>query len=207
MLGPERRSHVISDKEKKITAYHEAGHALVAHQLPHTDPVHKISIISRGRAGGYTLKLPIEDKHYHSKTELVENLAVMLAGQAAEKEIFGDITTGASNDLAQATKLARKIITQYGMSETLGPRTYGEKEEMIFLGREIKEQRDYSEKVAEAIDAEVSKFLKKAYNTAKEIIKAMRPNLEEIVQKLLEKETLEREEFEALFKTPKIIAA
>jgi len=203
MLGPERRSHVISDKEKKITAYHEAGHALVAHELPHTDPVHKISIIARGRAGGYTLKLPIEDKHYHSKTELVENLAVMLAGQVVEKEVFGDITTGASNDLMQATKLARKIVTQYGMSDVVGPRTFGEKEEMIFLGREIREHRDYSEKAAEAIDSEVSKFLKKAYTTAKNIVKEKYSVLEEIVKKLMEKETLEREEFEAIFKTAK----
>ncbi|MEK7130694.1 MAG: ATP-dependent zinc metalloprotease FtsH, partial [Patescibacteria group bacterium] len=199
MLGPERRSHVISDKEKKITAYHEAGHALVAHELPNTDPVHKISIIARGRAGGYTLKLPIEDKHYHSKTELVENLAVMLAGQVVEKEVFGDITTGASNDLMQATKLARKLVTQYGMSDVVGPRTFGEKEEMIFLGREIREHRDYSEKAAEAIDQEVSKFLKKAYNTAKDIVKDKYSILEEIVKKLMEKETLEREEFEAIF--------
>src|SRR3989344_1187410 len=131
----------LPEKEKKITAYHEAGHALVAHELPHTDPVHKISIISRGRAGGYTLKLPMTEKHYLAKSELVENLAVMLAGQVAEQEIFGDITTGASSDLRQATQLARKIVTQYGMSETLGPRTFGEKEEMIFLGREIHEQR------------------------------------------------------------------
>ena len=201
MLGPERRSHVISDKEKKITAYHEAGHALVAHELPHTDPVHKISIIARGRAGGYTLKLPIEDKHYHSKTELVENLAVMLAGQVVEKEVFGDITTGASNDLMQATKLARKLVTQYGMSDVVGPRTFGDKEEMIFLGREIREHRDYSEKAAEAIDQEVSKFLKKAYTTAKDIVKDKYSVLEEIVKKLMEKETLEREEFEAIFKT------
>ncbi len=198
MLGPERRSRVMSEKEKKITAYHEAGHALVAHQLPHTDPVHKISIISRGRAGGYTLKLPLEDKHYHAKSELVENLAVMLAGQVAEKEIFGDITTGASNDLKQATQLARKIVTQYGMSELLGPRTFGEKEEMVFLGREITEHRDYSESVAEMIDREVSKFLKKAYSTALTIIQTMRPKLEEIVAKLIEKETLEKEEFEAI---------
>src|SRR3972149_3104743 len=203
MLGPERRSRVMSEKEKKITAYHEAGHALVAHELPHTDPVHKISIIARGRAGGYTLKLPIEDKHYHSKTELVENLAVMLAGQVVEKEIFGDITTGASNDLMQATKLARKLVTQYGMSDIIGPRTFGEKEEMIFLGREIREHRDYSEKAAEAIDSEVSKFLKKAYTTAKNIVKEKYSVLEEIVKKLMEKETLEREEFEAIFKTAK----
>ena len=204
MLGPERRSRVMSEKEKKITAYHEAGHALVAHELPNTDPVHKISIIARGRAGGYTLKLPIEDKHYHSKTELVENLAVMLAGQVVEKEIFGDITTGASNDLMQATKLARKLVTQYGMSDIIGPRTFGEKEEMIFLGREIREHRDYSEKAAEAIDQEVSKFLKKAYTTAKNIVKEKYSVLEEIVKKLMEKETLEREEFEAIFKTPKL---
>jgi len=203
MLGPERRSRVMSEKEKKITAYHEAGHALVAHELPNTDPVHKISIIARGRAGGYTLKLPIEDKHYHSKTELIENLAVMLAGQVVEKEIFGDITTGASNDLMQATKLARKLVTQYGMSDVIGPRTFGEKEEMIFLGREIREHRDYSEKAAEAIDSEVSKFLKKAYTTAKNIVKEKYSVLEEIVKKLMEKETLEREEFEAIFKTPK----
>ena len=204
MLGPERRSRVMSEKEKKITAYHEAGHALVAHELPNTDPVHKISIIARGRAGGYTLKLPIEDKHYHSKTELIENLAVMLAGQVVEKEIFGDITTGASNDLMQATKLARKLVTQYGMSDIIGPRTFGEKEEMIFLGREIREHRDYSEKAAEAIDQEVSKFLKKAYTTAKNIVKEKYSVLEEIVKKLMEKETLEREEFEAIFKTPKL---
>jgi len=203
MLGPERRSRVMSEKEKKITAYHEAGHALVAHELPNTDPVHKISIIARGRAGGYTLKLPIEDKYYHSKTELIENLAVMLAGQVVEKEIFGDITTGASNDLMQATKLARKLVTQYGMSDVIGPRTFGEKEEMIFLGREIREHRDYSEKAAEAIDQEVSKFLKKAYTTAKNIVKEKYSVLEEIVKKLMEKETLEREEFEAIFKTAK----
>ena len=203
MLGPERRSRVMSEKEKKITAYHEAGHALVAHELPHTDPVHKISIISRGRAGGYTLKLPMTEKHYLAKSELVENLAVMLAGQVAEKEIFGDITTGASSDLRQATQLARKIVTQYGMSETLGPRTFGEKEEMIFLGREIHEQRDYSENVAQMIDREVSKFLKKGYATARQIIQAMRPKLEEIVAKLLEKETLEKEEFEAIVGGPK----
>lgn len=203
MLGPERRSHVISEKEKKITAYHEAGHALVAHELPNTDPVHKISIIARGRAGGYTLKLPIEDKHYHSKQELFENLVVMLAGQAVEKQVFGDITTGASSDLMQATKLARKIVTQYGMSDILGPRTFGEKEELIFLGREIKEHRDYSEKTAETIDKEVSKFLKRAYNTAGEIIRSKFSDLEEIVKRLMEKETLEREEFEAIFKAPR----
>ncbi|HLD86019.1 MAG TPA: ATP-dependent zinc metalloprotease FtsH, partial [Patescibacteria group bacterium] len=139
MLGPERKSHLLSDKEKKITAYHEAGHALVAHFLPAADPVHKISIISRGRAGGYTLKLPTEDKHMHPKSEFVADLAVMLAGHVTEREIFGEVTTGAQNDLKRATRLARQLITDYGMSDKLGPRTFGLKEELIFLGREITE--------------------------------------------------------------------
>lgn len=201
MLGPERKSRVLSDKEKKITAYHEAGHALVAHYLPNADPVHKVSIISRGMAGGYTIKLPIEDKHMHSKAEFLDDLAVLLAGQAVEKEVFGDITTGATNDLKQATNLARKLVTEYGMSDALGPRTFGEKEELIFLGREITEQRDYSEKVAQVIDSEVSKFINNAYETAKKLIKKWRPKLEEIVRLLMKKESLEREEFEAIFKT------
>ncbi len=140
MMGPERKSRVLTEKEKKITAYHEAGHALVTHLLPHTDPVQKVSIIARGRAGGYTLKMPIEDKHMYSKTEFIEEIAVLLAGYVTEKEIFKEVTTGAMSDLRQATSLARKLITDYGMSESLGPRTFGEKEEMIFLGREIHEQ-------------------------------------------------------------------
>jgi cell division protease FtsH len=199
MLGPERKSHILSDQEKKITAYHEAGHAMVAHELPHADPVHKISIISRGRAAGYTLKLPTEDKHFHSQSEFIDDIAMLLAGHAAEKEVFGEVTTGASSDLRQATILARQLITDYGMSDTLGPRTFGEKEEMIFLGREIKEQKDYSEKMAEAIDKEIDKLIGNAYKTAKEIITRMRPKLNEIADLLLEKETIEREEFEAMF--------
>lgn len=199
MLGPERKSHILSDQEKKITAYHEAGHAMVAHELPHADPVHKISIISRGRAAGYTLKLPTEDKHFHSQSEFIDDIAMLLAGHAAEKEVFGEVTTGASSDLRQATILARQLITDYGMSDTLGPRTFGEKEEMIFLGREIKEQKDYSEKMAEAIDKEIDKLISNAYKTAKEIITRMRPKLNEIADLLLEKETIEREEFEAMF--------
>lgn len=200
MLGPERRSRLLTDNEKKITAYHEAAHALVAHELPHADPVHKISIIARGLAAGYTLKLPVEDKHMRSKAEFLDDLAILLAGHAVEKEVFSDITTGATNDLKQATKLARKLVTEYGMSEVLGPRTFGEKEELIFLGREITEQRDYSEKVAQVIDQEVSKFINDAYEVAKKIIKKMKPKLEEIVQILLVKETIEREEFESIFK-------
>lgn len=198
MLGPERKSHILSEKEKKITAYHEAGHALVAHALPHADPVHKISIISRGQAAGYTLKLPTEDKHMHAKAEFIDDLAVLLAGYATEKEIFGDVTTGAYSDLKKATDLARRMVTEYGMSEKLGPRTFGEKEELIFLGREIHEQRDYSEDTAKSIDAEVSRFIKRAYMTAVKTIKQWRPKMEDIVRVLMEKETIEREEFEEL---------
>lgn len=198
LLGPERKSNIMTEKEKKITAYHEAGHALVAHTLPNSDPVHKISIISRGRAGGYTLKLPTEDKKYHSRSEFIDDLAVLLAGHVTEKKVFGEITTGASSDLKKATALARQLITQFGMSDELGPRTYGEKEEMIFLGREIHERRDYSEKTAEAIDAAILKLIKQAFKTAEEIITKQRDNLEKIAQTLLAKETLEKEEFEHL---------
>ncbi len=198
MLGPERKSHLLSEKEKKITAYHEAGHALVAHYLPAADPVHKISIISRGRAGGYTLKLPTEDKHMHPKSEFEADLAVMLAGHATEKEIFGEVTTGAQNDLKRATRLARQLVTEFGMSEKLGPRTFGLKEELIFLGREISEQRDYSEKIAQAIDDEVSHYLKTAYRQAQNIIKQKRTKLELIANRLIANEVIEREEFEAL---------
>ncbi len=198
ILGPERRSSIMSDKEKKITAYHEAGHALVAHMLPNADPVHKISIISRGRAGGYTLKLPSEDKRYHAKSEFIDDLAVLLAGHVTEKKIFGEVTTGASSDLKKATSLARQLITQFGMSEEMGPRTYGEKEEMIFLGREIHERRDYSEKTAEAIDNAILALIKTAFKTAEHVITEQRAKLEKIAQTLLVKETLEKEEFEQL---------
>lgn len=198
MLGPERKSKLLSAKEKKITAYHEAGHALVAHYLPHTDPVQKISIIGRGHAGGYTLKLPTKDKHMHTKTEYIEEIAVLLAGHITEKETFNEITTGATSDLRRATSLARKLITDYGMSEKLGPRTFGEKEELIFLGREIHEQRDYSEKVAEQIDNEISHFIAKASHQARGIIHNKRKKLEEVVKELLKKEKLEKEEFEKI---------
>ena len=201
MLGPERKSHVLSDKEKKITAYHEAGHALVAHILPEADPVHKVSIISRGRAAGYTMKLPIEDKHMHNRSEFTAELAVLLAGHVTEKERFSEVTTGASNDLQRATQIARQLVTQYGMSEILGPRTYGQREEMIFLGKEIHERRDYSEKTAETIDKEISSIIAQAEKVAKELIIKNKVTLDKIANELLEKETLEKEEFEALFKT------
>ena len=201
LLGPERKSHLLSENERKITAYHEAGHALVAHLLPNADDVHKVSIISRGRAAGYTLKLPSEEKRMHRKAEFVDDLAVSLGGYAAEIEIFGkeNLTTGASSDLRHATRLARRLITDYGMSDKLGPRTYGEKEEMVFLGKEIHHERDYSEKVAEIIDQEINDLLSEAKETARRLIIHERPMVEKIVAALLTKETLEKEEFEALF--------
>lgn len=200
VLGPERRSHALSKKEKEITAYHEAGHALVAASLPSSDPVHKISIISRGRAGGYTLKLPSQDRHLRSRTEFEAELAVLLGGYTAEKIIFKDLTTGASNDLKIASDLARKMITQYGMSNALGPVTFGEQEEMIFLGREIASHKNYSEAVALKIDNEVKKFLTKALASAKHILSKKMAVLHRIAEELIKKETLEQQEFYALLK-------
>lgn len=199
LLGPERKSHILNDKEKKITAYHEAGHALVAHLLPNTDPVRKVSIVARGMAAGFTLKLPSEDKKLHSKTEFLEELSVMLAGRITEQEIFNEITTGAQNDLRQATKLARRLITDYGMSDKLGLRTFGEREELIFLGREIHEEKDYSEKTAEEIDQEINRMLAEAAKTALKIIKENRHYLDKIVDELIIKETIEAEEFKKIF--------
>ncbi len=198
MIGPERRSRVITEKEKKITAYHEAGHAIVSHFLASADPVHKISIIARGSAGGYTLKVPSEDRHMHARSEFLAEIAVLLAGHMVEKEIFGEVTTGATSDLRRATSLARQLITDYGMSENLGPRTYGAKEEMIFLGREIHEQRDYSEKIAEKIDEEIAELIKKGGEMAKNIIISKKAELEKVTLALLEKETIEKDEFELL---------
>jgi len=199
ILGPERKSHILSDQEKKITAFHEAGHALIAHELPHTDPVRKVSIIARGSAAGYTLKLPLEDKKLHTRSEFLEDLAVLLAGRIAEEEIFGEVTSGAQSDLFQATKLAKKLITEYGMSEKLGLRTFGEKTELIFLGREMHEERDYSDKSAEEIDKEIDRLLAEAGQTARKLILEKKNYLDKIANTLIEKETLEAEEFEALF--------
>lgn len=198
MLGPERKSRVITDNEKKITAYHEAGHAVIAHFLPNTDKVHKVSIIARGQAGGYTLKLPSEDRHMQNKTQFIEEIAVLLGGYLTEQEIFGEVTTGATSDLRRATSLARRMITDFGMSDDLGPRTFGDKEELIFLGREIHEERDYSEKLAEKIDQEISALIEIGRLKAIDIIKTKRQALEKIVSALLEKETLERDEFDTL---------
>lgn len=198
MLGPERKSRLLSDKEKEITAYHEAGHALVTHYLPHTDPVQKISIVARGQAGGYTLKMPEQDKHLQSKQEFIEEIAVLLGGYSTEKIVYNEVTTGATSDLRQATSLARRLVTDYGMSNKLGPRTFGEKEEMIFLGREIHEQRDYSEKVAEEIDQEINNFIHQARLMAEEIINNHRQELEALAHELIAKETIEKNTFEKM---------
>lgn len=200
MIGPARKSRMLSEKEKKITAYHEAGHAVVAHMSPNADPVHKVSIISRGQAGGYTIKLPTEDKHMHTYSEFLDDMAVLLGGYAAEKLVFGEITTGATSDLKRVTDTAKDLVMQYGMSKKLGPRTFGEREELIFLGREISEQRDYSEKLAEKIDEEIADYVNEAYKSATSILTKNRATLERVTAELLVKEVLEREEFERIMK-------
>lgn len=198
LLGPERKGRVFSLKEKKITAYHEAGHALVAAMLPDADPVHKISIISRGRAGGYTLKVPAEDKHLHSRSEFLADIAVSMGGMVAEKQIFNEATTGASNDIKVATDLARRMVTVYGMSDKLGPMTFGDRHEMVFLGKELHEQKNYSDKVASKIDEEVKGIIDQSYKTAVDIVKKYSDKLKQIAERLIEKETIEREEFDQI---------
>lgn len=197
MLGPERKSRIISEKEKRITAYHEAGHAVVAHFSPHSDAVHKISIISRGHAGGYTLKLPSEDKHMHTKTEFTEEISVLLGGYLTEKEIFGEATTGATSDLRRATALSRKLVMDYGMSENMGLRTFRDKEEYSLFGGSVN-QRNYSEKVAEEIDKEILNIINQATQSTKKIIKRERKKIDLVVEYLMEKETMEKEKFEEL---------
>jgi cell division protease FtsH len=201
LLGPERKSHIKSENEMKITAYHEVGHALLAHMLPNANPVHKVSIISRGMAAGYTMKVPSEDKHMHTKAEFLDELVSALGGYTAESEIFGpeNLTTGAKHDLEVSTEIARRMVTDYGMSDKLGPRTYGKRDEMVFLGKEIHRERDYSESIAEDIDAEINRFLHEALTQAKTMIRENRPLLDKVAAELLKKETLEKEAFEALF--------
>ncbi|MFB0559151.1 MAG: ATP-dependent zinc metalloprotease FtsH [Dehalococcoidales bacterium] len=201
IAGPERKSRKISPKEKEVTAYHEAGHALVARMLPNTDPVHKISVVARGMALGYTKTLS-EDRYMWTRSQFNDMLASLIAGHAAEELIFKEMTTGAGDDIERATKLARKMVTEYGMSDKLGPRTFGQKEELVFLGREISEQRDYSDKVAEQIDDEVYNIIQHAHETAKKILTENKAKLIQVAERLVAKETLEGEELESLFNEP-----
>ncbi len=201
IAGPERKSRVINPREKEMTAYHEAGHALVAWALPHADRVHKISIVSRGTMGGHTTLLPEEDRYLWTKNQFDDMLGVTMGGRVAEQQIFGEVTTGASNDLERATKVALSMIKRYGMSEALGPRTFGKREELIFLGREISEQQDYSDKVAEEIDQEVKGLIQTAYRRAEEILVTHKPKLVRIAEYLIEHETMNGETLNRLINT------
>ncbi len=198
IAGPERKSRLITDEEKEVLAYHEAGHALVQNKLPNCDPVHKVSIVARGLNLGYTLALPERDRYLHTKDKFEDDIAGMLAGRAAEELVFADTWTGASDDLERATKLARKMVTTYGMSEKMGPLTFGDRDELVFLGREIAEQRNYSDQVAEEIDQEVRRIIDQAHTRARAILITYRQKLEAVAQRLMEIETIERQEFEAL---------
>jgi len=200
LLGPERRSHILSKKEKEIAAFHEAGHALISSFLPGSEPIRKVSIIARGRAAGYTLRLPSKEKYLKTKKEFLSELAMLLGGYCAEKLIFKETTTGSSSDLKIASELARKLIKEYGMSESLGPIVFGEKEELVFLGKEIGEEKNYSEKTAIEIDKEVSKMIRNAQITAMRILKNKRSLLDKIAKRLILKETIEKEEFEKIIK-------
>jgi len=199
IAGPERKSRIISPKEKEIISYHESGHALTARILPNADPVHKVSIVARGTTGGWTRFLPTEDRHLWTRSQFDDRLAVTLGGRVAEEITFGEATTGAENDLEQATKLARKMVTEYGMSEKLGPRTFGQKQELVFLGREISEQRDYSDETANEIDQEVHSIVQRAYDTAKKILTNNKAKLKEMAEQLIVKETLGEKELSKLF--------
>jgi cell division protease FtsH len=199
IAGPERKSRVITEEEKQIIAHHEAGHALVMKMLPDCDPVHKVSVVARGMAGGYTMTIPEEDRYLRHRNKFKADLAALLGGRVAEEIVFRDVTTGASNDLERATKLARAMVTQYGMSEKLGPLTFGEKEELIFLGRELSEQRNYSEEVARQIDREVRRLVDEAYQTARRILVANRDKLTEIAERLVREETIDAATFNAIF--------
>jgi cell division protease FtsH len=202
IAGPERKSRLINKEEKVIIAYHEAGHAIVMHTLPEADPVQKITIIGRGMAAGYTLALPAEDRVLQSRKKMLVEMVGLMGGRAAEQLVFDDYTSGAANDIERVTKIARTMVTRLGMSESLGPMIYGQKEEMVFLGREISEQRDYSEKVAEKIDEEVGRLVKAAFDRARSILIEHRDKLDAVSTRLLEAETISREEFEEIFPLP-----
>lgn len=207
IMGPERKSRVISDKEKRLTAYHEGGHTIVGMLLEHTDPVHKVTIIPRGRAGGYTLSLPKEDKYYATRSEMLDELKVLLGGRVAEALVLKEISSGASNDLQRATQLARQMICEYGMSENIGPVTFGHRQDQVFLGRDIARDKDYSEEVAAEIDKEVRSFMEDAYAATEKLLSDNIDKLHVIAKALMEKETLEEEEINQLVQYGHILTA
>ena len=198
-MGPEKRTRVRSDKEQKLVAYHEAGHAVVSRFLPTQDPVHQISIVPRGMAGGYTMYRPTEDKSFMSRTEMVENIVSLLGGRVAEKLILDDISTGASNDIERATKIARAMVTKYGMSERVGTITLGQNQEEVFLGRDFAQAKEYSEETAGVIDEEVKSIIDAAYNKAESILREHIDKLHSVAGVLLEKEKIDGDEFDAIF--------
>lgn len=207
IMGPERKSRVISDKEKRLTAYHEGGHTVVGMLLDNTDPVHKVTIIPRGRAGGYTLSLPKEDRYYATRSEMLDELKVLLGGRVAEALVLKEISSGASNDLQRATTLARQMICEYGMSENIGPVTFGHRQDQVFLGRDIAREKDYSEEVAAEIDKEVRSFIEDAYAATEKLLSENIDKLHIIARALIEKETLEAEEIQELLKYGHILSA
>ncbi|HOB20663.1 MAG TPA: cell division protein FtsH, partial [Candidatus Atribacteria bacterium] len=204
IAGPEKKSKMITEKDKKLVAYHESGHAVVAKMLPNADPVHQVSIVPRGMAGGYTLTLPKDDKYYVSRSELMDEITMLLSGRVAEGLVLEDISTGASNDLQRATKLARRMVMEYGMSEDLGPVTYGSDQDEVFLGRDFGHTRNFSEDIASKIDVEVKRIVKECYDRAEQILRDNIDRLHRVANALLEKEKLEAEEFEALFANEEI---
>lgn len=199
IAGPEKRSRIMSEKDKKLVAYHEAGHAVVAKLLPNTPPVHEVTIIPRGRAGGYTMLLPEEDKYYMSKSEMMDEIVHLLGGRVAESLVLNDISTGAQNDIERATNIARKMITEYGMSEKLGPMTFGTRSEEVFLGRDLGRARNYSEEVAAEIDREIKRIIEEAYKRAETLLQENMDKLHRVAKALMEKEKLNGEEFEKVF--------
>nr|MCR5559003.1 ATP-dependent metallopeptidase FtsH/Yme1/Tma family protein [Schwartzia sp. (in: firmicutes)] len=205
MAGPERKSRIMTDKEKRLTAYHEAGHTLVGMLLPNADPVHKVTIIPRGRAGGYTLMLPKEDRSYETRSELMDELKTLLAGRVSEEVVLKEISTGAQSDIQRASQVVRKMIMQYGMSDVLGPVSFGEgHDHQVFLGRDINNQRNYSEEVACEIDKEVRKYIEDAYEECRTILTENIDKLHLIAEALIERETLDAKELEELVKTGKL---
>ena len=199
VVGTEKKSKVVTEKERRLTAYHEAGHAVVSKFLPTQDPVHQVSIIPRGRAGGYTMYRPNEDKSYRSKTEMEESIVSLLGGRVAEKMILDDISTGASNDIQRATETAKNMVTRFGMSDLLGPMTFGDDNNEVFLGRSFAQSRTYSEDVAKQIDSETKRIIQTAYNRAEDILRTHIEKLHAVAQKLLEKEKIDGEEFNSIF--------